>query len=240
MPRIFVQRVPSGHGDGRWTGAMDGTAPQRYGTTMIRFRTNLSLACLGLLALLSACAAPPDAITAAQSPVQSMEALPREMAGFRREGFVVDYARQVGNPGLGASARYVPMSGERVIATVYIYDRGVRRSPEGGSSPDVDAELRSTLGEVQALVQLGRYRSFAPELAMSMSGPGGGTDLRCRNFRLGLGDGVITGDSVCVTIQGGAFVKVRVSSFQRQEPTAAGLMAASLLSAVVQARAPVR
>ncbi|WP_372621513.1 hypothetical protein [Falsiroseomonas sp.] len=138
--------------------------------------------------------------------------------------------RLPGGAGLGVSVRYVPANGERMIATVYLYDRGQFRQPEGGDSPDVLQELRAAAAELNAVARMGRYRSVAFDTGMDV-GP-----IRCANFRIVQQDGATTGDSVCVTIQHGRFVKVRLTSWSPPDSTAAGIAAAGLTSTVLDAR----
>lgn len=171
------------------------------------------------------------------APVRAITELPPTLAGFQRTGATTDYERLPGGAGMGASARYVPASGERVVATVYIYDRGQPRRADGGASPDVAEELRAASAEINAMVRAGRYRSAAPAAAMSVGEAPSATSLRCVNFRVVQQDGVATGDSACVSVQHGAFVKVRLTAWAPPEPAIAGLFAAGLLSAVLDARA---
>lgn len=60
--------------------------------------------------------------------------------------------------------------------------------------------------------------------------------MRCLNFHVVLHDGVATGDSVCVSVRHGAFVKVRLTAWAPPEPAVAGIVAARLLSAVLEAQ----
>jgi hypothetical protein len=194
-------------------------------------------AALIALLLLTGCAAPNAPQTratagpsGASDAARDAGALPSELEPFRRTGEVTNLELLPGGAGLGASARYVPANGERMIATVYLYDRGQFRQPEGGDSPDVMQELRTTTAELNAMARMGRYRSVAFDTGMDV-GP-----IRCANFRIVQPDGATTGDSVCVTVQRGSFVKVRVTSWSPADSTAAGILAAGLTSMVLDAR----
>jgi hypothetical protein len=161
-------------------------------------------------------------------------AFPDALAGFRRVGEITDYGRVAGDPGLGVSARYLPSNGERVVATVYVYDLGRPRLVDGGDSPEATEELRRAGAEIGAMVRLGRFRAAAPEAGMRLDRT---PSLRCTNYRVVQADGAPTGDSACVSVQGGMFVKVRVTAWATPEPTIAGLFASGLLSAMLDARA---
>lgn len=167
------------------------------------------------------------------TPSRAIAALPAELAGFRRTGPITDYEQLPGGAGLGASARYVPIGDERMVATVYIYDRGQPRRVDGGDSPEVAQELRSVAAEMNAMALAGRYRSVASAAAR----PGGeALGTRCTNFRVVQQNGALTGDSACVSVQRGAFVKVRLTAWTQTDPAVAGRVAAGLLSAVLDAR----
>ena len=195
------------------------------------------------MALLLAALATPQAAPRSQqvadyaSPIATLQALPQQLDGFQRSGSLIDYAQRTGNPGLGASARYVPSSGERVAATIYIYDRGRPRQPAGANSPDVEQELHATAGELNAMVRAGRYQLTRPEGGMNVGAPSAADSAKCLTFTVTQGDGARTGDAVCVTVQRGQFLKVRVTSWNPPEPTAAGLFAVGLLKAVQSAPA---
>jgi len=166
----------------------------------------------------------------------AVEALPATLGGFRRTGPVVDFERRPGGAGLGASARYVPSSGERMIATVILYDGGQTRRPEGGGGPDVLQHLRAAGGDLNEMVRLGRYRAVEPQGGMEV---GGGTDgsVRCSLFRIVQADGRATGDSVCMTVRNGRFVKVRLTVEDPPGPMGAGLIGSGLTSQVRDAQA---
>ncbi len=111
------------------------------------------------------------------------------------------------------------------------------RRPDGGDNPDVAAELRAAAAEVGAMVRAGRYWSATSEGGMSVGSAPGPVDARCANFRAVQQDGRPTGESACVTVQGGSFIEVRATTWEPPEPAAASLAAASLLSEVRQLRA---
>ena len=190
------------------------------------------------LLLLAACATPnagtPAGSTAMGSNMPAARAaadFPPVLGSFRRSGAVTDYGAATG---LGRSARYQRENGD--FATVYLYDRGQRRAPEGPSSPDVVAELSATRAELQAVVAMGRYRSVQPaeaELLIERRSDGK-PGMRCNNYNIVQGDGAATGDGVCVTVLNGQFLKVR-STAANGNPRRASLVAAELILAVQDA-----
>lgn len=169
--------------------------------------------------------------------VEAVAALPPVLAGFQRMGPMTDYERLPGGAGMGASASYVPANGDRMLATIYIYDRGRPRQVDGGASPEVAEELRTAAAEIGVMVRVGRYRSASFAAAMDVREAGGRNGMRCLNFRVVQQDGVATGDSACVSVQRSAFVKVRLTAWVAPEPAVAGLLAARLLAAVLDAQA---
>ncbi|WP_338661333.1 hypothetical protein VQH23_13910 [Pararoseomonas sp. SCSIO 73927] len=188
------------------------------------------------LLLLAGCAGAggPGGVPAPASrptPLEEARALPAEFDTFRRTGDVLDFEAQPGGAGLGAGVRYAASNGERTVATVYIYDRGRPRAPEGAASPDVPEELRATTAELNAAIRTGLYRSVKFSTAIELGQRGAPADLRCLNYSIIQRDGTPTGDSVCVTVLRGRFMKVRVSLFNPAEPVAAGVLAAAILQA---------
>lgn len=206
------------------------------GRIIMRLATSIAV-----LLLLAGCAAPgaPDGAIAAASgtPLQAIEALPAELGMLRRAGEAVDFERRPGGAGLGASARYLPANGERINVTVYIYDRGRLRGPEGGESPDVVQEVRSASAELNLAAQTGMYRSAKFDTGLDLRRGSGPIEMRCANFRVVQRDGAATGDSVCVAVQGRRFVKLRLTMWNPPDPTVAGVMAMAVLSQVIAARA---
>lgn len=139
---------------------------------------------------------------------------------------------------MGASVRYVPANGDRVAATVYIYGRGQYRQPEGGDSPDVIQELRATVAEMNEMVRLGRYRSAVFETGMDWQATPTSRSMRCTTFRITHQNGATTGDSVCIAVKRGKFVKVRTTSGNPPEPAIAGVLAGQMMMMVLEAQAP--
>ena len=167
---------------------------------------------------------------------RALAALPSKLAGFRRAGTITDFERLPGGAGAGASSRYAPATGERVAATVFMYDRGRPRQHEVGGGPEVAEELRMAASELNALARMGRYRSVSFEAGMDVGSPSGASSMRCAKFRIVQPDGLVTGDSICVSVGRGSFVKVRVTALTSPEPAVAGLLGAGLMSTVLQAR----
>lgn len=201
---------------------------------------------IGLVALLllAGCAAPgtrqtaPSPVTAPKtvlSPIAAIEALPAELNGFRRTIPIVDFETSPNGAGLGASARYVPINGERIVSTVFIYDRGQHRQPDGGESPDVGLEIAAAHSEMNGMVRIGRFRTVTPGSAADFKSADK-TTQRCASFSVVQQDGSPTGDAICVTINKGRFVKVRLTAWNVPD-VGAGVMAGALLLAVVDAQA---
>jgi hypothetical protein len=203
----------------------------------IIMRLATSIAALLLVAGCAASGAPGGTNpTASGTPLQAIEALPAELGPLRRSGAAVDFEARPGGAGLGASARYLPANGERINVTVYIYDRGRARGPEGGESPDVVQEIRSAAAELNQATQTGIYRSAKFDTGLDMRTGRGPIEMRCANFRVVQRDGAATGDSVCVAVQGRRFVKLRLTMWNPPDPTVAGVMAVSVLSQVIAVR----
>lgn len=195
--------------------------------------------CAMILALGLCVAGPARAQPAPAQPsaaARALAALPAEIAGLRRVGTLIDFEQHAEGAGFGAAAEYVPVEqGGQVAVTVYAYDRGRRRAPEGAGSPEVLEELRIAAHEVQAAVRLGRYAGATFETETTEGDPGRPASLRCLNFRLRHEDGV-TADSVCVTIRRGMFLKLRLTHHESEDPAVAGEAAAGLLAALLKAR----
>ena len=196
------------------------------------------------LLLLTGCAAPAGvagnngaAGRTSGTALGTVEALPAELAGFRRVPPVIDYDRDAPGRGLGASVRYEPANGEHMRATVYLYDRGQVRQPEGAGSPDVAEELRLAVAEVGASVRAGLYRAVRPGAGMTGGQPSDPGSVRCVTFQVVQRDGSPTADAACVAVNRGRFVKVRVTAWDLPDPAAAGVVAAGLLSQVERAQA---
>jgi len=167
------------------------------------------------------------------APALAVAALPATLGGFGRDGEVVDFERRPNGAGYGASLRYTPRSGARAVATVFLYDRGARRAPEGGAGREVAEEMRVAVGEVGSLVRTGRYRSVSEGTEMELGAEAG--RFRCATFEVIQGDGATTGDAVCLGVRQGAFLKVRVTAWTPPEPVAAGRMAAGIMRDVLRA-----
>jgi hypothetical protein len=167
----------------------------------------------------------------------ALESLPQELGAYRRSGAVRDLDRLRGGAGQGAVLRYIPRNNERIIASVIVYDRGRHRAPEGGQNPDVNQEVRAAIDELHAVQRMGHVRSVAFATGMDISGNSQSGSMRCANFRVIQQDGAPTADSVCITVQNGRFLKIRLTSWVSPEPMSAGMFAAALLSAVWEAQA---
>jgi hypothetical protein len=117
------------------------------------------------------------------------------------------------SPGAGRSAAYQRANGD--YATVYIYDGGQRRAPEGPAGPDVAAELKNAGAQLVLIGGIsGRNQSIQPaepEFLVERS-TSGKLGLRCQNFRTMRVGGSTVGDAVCLTVLNGQFLKVRATS----------------------------
>lgn len=184
-----------------------------------------------LLALLcvTACAAPGGPEAQQRAPAEIVAAMPQDLPFLAREGQVTDFETNPATRGLGASVRYRGQRGLEGVATVYVYDRGAPRGPEGGASPDVERELASTRAEVQAVVQAGRYRAVSGFTPMAGGLPDG---PRCLLFTLTQNTGAETRDAVCVTIRDRRFLKTRVTLRDQPDPRMAGMVADTLIREV--------
>ncbi|MCK8785803.1 hypothetical protein M0638_15595 [Roseomonas sp. NAR14] len=193
------------------------------------------------LLLLAGCASPdasaPGPVAGApgvSAAARAAEALPPMLASFRRSGPVTDFEQRPGGAGLGAAVPYAPTGGERMAATVFIYDRG--RRPPDGDGPEVAAEFRLAAAELDAAMRAGIYRSVSFANGMGVRSAATARSFRCANFRITQQDGAPTGSSLCVAVQRGMFVKVRLTAWQPPDPGIAGIAAAALTAAVLQAR----
>lgn len=188
------------------------------------------------LLLLCLVLALPGLAQAQTSPAAlAVAALPAQAQGFQRSGTPMDYDSQPGRAGLGAAQRYVPADGSRAFATVFLYDLGQRRGPDGAGSPDAMQQLRAAAAEIEAQVRNGRLRSLAPAGGLVVTAPGGTPRILCESGRAVQQDGSVTAEGLCVTIHRGRFAKLRLTSWVAGDPAQAGLLAAGLLTALLEA-----
>lgn len=180
-------------------------------------------------------AAQPVTPADASAPARAVAALPSELPGFRRVGEVTDFERRPGGAGLGASVRYRPTGAERIVATVFVYDRGLK-DLTGAAEAAVAEELRAAHAELDGVARMGRYRSVAADQGLAMTGPGG--TVRCATFRIVQQDGQTTGDAACVAVRAGRFLKVRITNYDSADPAVAGLLAGSIAGTVLDSRIP--
>lgn len=205
-------------------------------------RRALALAALVALAAAPALAQAPASPRAAGAPptgasfaARALAALPVEIGQLRREGAVTDFEARPGGAGLGASVRLVPREGAGALdATLFLYDRGDARRPDGGANPDLPDELRIAVAEMADAVARGVYREVEPVQELQLgAGADGRPAARCVTFRVVHRNGTGSGDAACVTVHRAHFLKTRLTLWAAPDPTAAGLGAAALL---VQAR----
>ncbi|MBK1657300.1 hypothetical protein [Paracraurococcus ruber] len=136
--------------------------------------------------------------------------LPADLAGWRR-GAVTDFTQRPGGAGLGAAVEYRPAPGGPGIATVYLYDRGRTDLRDGAASPEVEAELRGAVGEVEAVAPLRRYRVAERGTPVDLRGAGGREGLRCQPLVLAFEGGTLADSTVCLGVVAGRFVKLRMT-----------------------------
>jgi hypothetical protein len=194
--------------------------------------------CLLLLGL--AAALPGAAGAQPAAAIAAVQALPAEAAGFRRNGAPTDFDTQPGSAGrgLGAGQRYTPADGTRSVATIFLYDLGQARAPEGAASPEVRQQLRSAVSDVEARLRSGALRSLDPGGSLALNGTNGQPRILCEMGRAVQQDGAPTGEAVCLTIHQGRFAKLRYTSWTVLDPAAAGLATAALMAALLEAPAP--
>ena len=174
---------------------------------------------MAALLTLTACAqatgdvpAPTPALARQMAPVDVVQRLPAQLAGFRRSGEITDYEATPRGAGLGASATYRPASGLAGIATVYVYDGFVppRVLPPGPSASDLDLQFRNSLAEIQALAPVRQYRIASIADASPAPGPDGQPALRCQRLLLA-SEGGGSDSYLCIGVVTGRFLKLRVT-----------------------------
>ena len=154
--------------------------------------------------------------------------LPAELLGYRRMG-EAESLRQ------GSAVRYAPADGERILVSVMVY------ASEDSGTPE--EALQRASAETEALAGTGRYRAVTAQAlppaatpALAEAAPG----LRCTSFTLQPQQGRASADGLCVALQSGHLVKVRVNSLSQADAGRAGRMAAEMAEAVGQVFATAR
>jgi hypothetical protein len=156
------------------------------------------------------------------------QTFPQQLGSFRSTGDFTNFEQRPNGAGLGVSMRYGRKDG--AYATVFLYDLGRRRAPEGGANPDVQAELARSMSETGAAVSRGYYRAVTPvETDMLLTGNGRAPGIRCSNFRITNNDGRVTGESMCLTVLNGRFLKARVSLERSEDVQEATFAAIELM-----------
>ncbi|TCZ56607.1 hypothetical protein [Roseicella aquatilis] len=139
-----------------------------------------------------------------------LNALPAELAGWRR-GAVTDFEGKPGGTGLGAAVEYRPAVGGPGVATIYFYDRGETGLPPGTVAPAVAGEIRRAVGEVEAVGPLRRFAVAARGPEADIAGADGRPALRCQPLVLAFEGGNRADSHVCLGVEGGHFVKLRMT-----------------------------
>jgi hypothetical protein len=137
-------------------------------------------------------------------------ALPAELAGWRR-GAVTDFAQRPGGAALGAAVEYRPVIGGPGVATVYLYDRGMAGLPEGVASDQVAGEIRTAVGEIEAVGPLRRFQVAGRGKLTDIPGTGGRPGLRCEPLLLAFEGGNRADSYVCLGVVAGHFLKLRMT-----------------------------
>ena len=165
---------------------------------------------LALLAAMAAAALPArDAAgQAAPGPVQILEAMPQELAGFMRFGQLTDFEARPNGAGLGASIEFRDPE-TRAIGTVYVYGRGQKGLVEGAGSPAVEQELAIAGQEIERTSQARNYTIGGRSRAADLPGGGKPPALRCDAYVISFASGNTSDSYACVGVRNGRFLKLR-------------------------------
>lgn len=174
-------------------------------------RRAFTLALAGLLLALPAAAQGGKGGTArfaALTPLQAVESLPQEIAGFARQGAATDFEQRPGGAGLGAAVEYRARQ-DGHAATVYVFTARMSGLAEGADSAEATGQLESAGRDIHALAQRRGYAVLAEGTATPIPGARG-VALRCRGYVLQQPTGEL--DSyACVGVVGSRFLKIRMT-----------------------------
>jgi hypothetical protein len=141
--------------------------------------------------------------------VDAVAGLPAELAGWTR-GPVTEFEARPGGTGLGAAIEYRPAVGGGV-ATVYRYDRGETAMHDGTAAPEVAREIRTAVGEVEAVGPTRRFTVAERRPETEVAGQSGRPALRCQPLVLAFAGGQRADSFVCVGVVGSRFLKLRMT-----------------------------
>jgi hypothetical protein len=178
-------------------------------------------------ALLAATVALTAGAASPTSPIQGLEALPKELGGFTRIGQITDYESRPGGAGLGAGVDFREAA-TGAIGTVYFYTRGwnnLANLAEGARSLAVGLELDTAGREIERAGQTRNYTITARSRATDLPGGGKPPALRCDAYVLAFADGRSTDSYACVGVRNGRFLKLRVSIPRRPDGAPETLLA---------------
>jgi hypothetical protein len=151
--------------------------------------------------------------------------LPPDLLGYRRLGEPAPMHR-------GNAVRYAAADGERILISVTLFATE--------ASGTAEEELRRASAETEALAEGGRYRSVTARAPAVLRPADPAASLHCASFTLEPQRGRASADGICVALQSGHVVKVRVKSLSRPDADRAGRMAAEMAGAVGQVLALAR
>jgi hypothetical protein len=118
--------------------------------------------------------------------------------------------RTYDEPGLGYSLAYTKPG---FTATVYVYNRGLKKVPDGPKSDEVKDEMKRLADEIDAVTKRGVYKSFKElgkeEIVPLGKGKGAPSTLR-RRFEIERKDGTVLSEGY-VTGFKNHFLKIRIS-----------------------------
>ncbi|ONG49960.1 hypothetical protein BKE38_20160 [Pseudoroseomonas deserti] len=188
----------------------------------------LPLLPFGAAAQVMADAQPIDPGPAPSATERLARRLPSELLGYRRISETEALRR-------GSTVRYAATDGERIMVSVMVY------ASEGSGTPE--EELQRASAETEALAGTGRYRAVTAQALPPAATPAlaeATPALRCTSFTLQPQQGRASADGICVALQSGHVVKVRVNSLSQPDAGRAGRMAAEMAEAVGQVFASAR
>ncbi len=101
--------------------------------------------------------APPQRVPAPERHSATGLNFPSQIAGAVKYGST-DYGKTTGKPELGFGWNY--RIGDKLIATVYVYDLSIRSIPDGPSSAVVQQQFQTSLQEIYQIAKYNRYEDI--------------------------------------------------------------------------------
>jgi hypothetical protein len=154
------------------------------------------------LLLLSVCA-----VAAAEGPVPLKEVglnLPRTLSGLAYKG-----RRDYEPKNLGYSVAY---ANRMCLVTVYVYDRGKAKIPDGKANPLVEGELKAALDEVREVERRGLFKNVRPAEGELGFPEAVRSKWAAAGFTFDVDGGLCKG-SVLVAGRRNHFLKIRVTQY---------------------------